>query len=158
MGEILCRDIMSKSVVSAEYDTEVEELWQLMMAHDIRGIPIVDKERRVIGLLTMNHFLAQVRDPQGQSVPSRLSAFIKRTPGPSTSKPEYAGHLMERNPVTVRDDSHVVDLLPTFIESHITHLLVVDADNRLQGIITPRDLLPPLIWNVAPGGEHGPDA
>jgi len=60
MGEILIGEIMTRDVVTANYDTPVETLWRQMGRYKIKGIPVIDPRRRVIGIVTIADFLNQV--------------------------------------------------------------------------------------------------
>lgn len=141
MGEILVGDIMTKEVVKGEYGDDVEGLWMLMAKHKIRSIPIVSRSNKIEGIVTIADFLNQVKLPTEEPLKDRLEHFIKRTHGLETNKPEYAGHLMQTAVITVKDTQHILDLFPIFYEKGIHHLPVVDADNHLLGMITPKNLL-----------------
>lgn len=149
MGEILCREIMTHHVISADYSTEVEALWELMWKHRIRGIPIVDHLQQVIGIVTIADFLNQAKTEGDNPLAERLITFIKRTPGISTDKPEFAGHIMTTPVVSIRDDQHILDLFPIFYAKGVHHLPVVDSENRLVGMLTPKNLLAALHSDIS---------
>ncbi|WP_456404587.1 HPP family protein [Thiolapillus sp.] len=144
MGEMLCGEIMTKPVISAEYGDKVEDLWKLMWRHRIRSIPIVDSRRHVIGIVTIADFLNQVKEEDGRPLAKRLRAFLKPSPGNTTDKPEYAGHVMTAPAITIREDQHILDLFPIFYEKGVHHLPVVDKNDRLVGMLTPKNLLAAL--------------
>ncbi len=50
----LVEQIMTKKVYSASKDTPISELAQLMNKHNINRIPIVDSDKKVIGIVTRN--------------------------------------------------------------------------------------------------------
>jgi CBS domain-containing membrane protein len=141
MGEVLIGDIMTKKVVKAEYGDEVEKLWMLMEKHKIHSIPIVSQTNKIVGIVTISDFLNQVKTPTKEGLKQRLEHFLKRSHGMETDKPEYAGHLMEHAVITVQPDQHILDLFPIFYEKGIHHLPVVDANNYLLGMVTPKNLL-----------------
>lgn len=141
MGEILIGDIMNRDVVKAEYGDDVEALWMLMAEHKVRSIPIVDKMNRVEGIVTIADFLNQVKTSTKSPLKERLERFLKRSKGTETDKPEYAGHIMQSPVVSVQPDQHILDLFPIFYQNGIHHLPVVDTDNHLLGMITPKNLL-----------------
>ncbi|MGV6860106.1 MAG: HPP family protein [bacterium] len=141
MGEILVGEIMTREVISANYDTPVKVLWGLMHQHKIRGIPIVDKQQRVIGIVTIADFLKQVEADDSLPLKQRLVNFIRPSPGLTADKPEYAGHVMTSPALTVREDQHILDLFPIYYERGLHRLPVVDNQGKLSGIVTPRNLL-----------------
>jgi CBS domain-containing protein len=64
-GSVRCADIMSRDIVSVEFATPLNEAWALLHRHRIRALPVVDRARRVIGVVTLVDFLKQARlDPQ----------------------------------------------------------------------------------------------
>ncbi len=141
MGEIYVKDIMTSDVISAEYGDTLESIWMLMAKYKIRSIPIVDKRNRLEGILTIADFLNQVKAPTKEPLKERLEKFIKITEGMATDKPEYAGHLMQTNVITISPEQHILDLFPIFYQKGIHHLPVVTKDKQLVGIITPKNLL-----------------
>ena len=151
MGEVLVEDIMTRDVVKAEYGDNVEDLWMLMAKHKIRSIPIVDKLNRVEGIITIADFLNQVKAPTEEPLKERLENFLKASTSTETNKPEYAGHIMQKNVVTVHPDQHILDLFPIFYEKGIHHLPVVDDENHLLGITTPKNLLIALHADLGTG-------
>jgi len=144
MGEILCGEIMTRQVVSAEYGDKVEDLWKLMWKHKIRSIPVIDTKHHVLGIVTIADFLNQVKAEDGNPLAKRLQNFLKPSPGISTDKPEYAGHVMSSPVITIREDQHILELFPVFYEKGVHHLPVVDADDCLVGMLTPKNLLAAL--------------
>ncbi len=144
MGEILCGEIMTREVVSAAYGDKVEDIWKLMWRHKIRSVPIIDSRRHVIGIVTIADFLNQVKSEDGRPLTKRLRAFIEPSSGNTTDKPEYAGHVMTTPVITVREDQHILDLFPIFYEKGVHHLPVVDSEERLTGMLTPKNLLAAL--------------
>ncbi len=141
MGEIKVGEIMTRDVVTASYDTPAEEIWRLMGRYRIKGIPVVDGRGAVIGIVTIADFLNQVKAETAEPLKARLKRFIRPTPGLTTDKPEYAGHLMTAPAVTVSADQHILDLFPIFYEKGVHHLPVVDDAGKLVGMVTPKDLL-----------------
>ena len=56
-GIINCEDIMSRDIVSAEFGTDLEQAWQLMRRHHVAALPVLNRARRVIGIVTQTDFL-----------------------------------------------------------------------------------------------------
>lgn len=141
MGDILCRDIMTRNVISVEYDTDIEQVWKLLIKHRIHAFPVIDRAEFVLGVISMDDFLNQIKVKSNSSIISQLSDFVLKTNSSYTDKPEYAGHLMSKPAITIEDDKHILDLFEIFYSHNIHHLPVVDNNNKLCGIITPKDLL-----------------
>lgn len=141
LGEVRCADIMTHEVVSAEFGEELGELWSRMHERKVKGVPIIDRSRRVIGIVTIIDFMKQVGSHRPENLFVRLRAAIQRTPGLYADKPEVAGQIMSRPAITARDDAHIVTLVPLFAEHNIHHIPILDRDERLVGIVTQSDLV-----------------
>ena len=141
MGDVLCRDIMTSNVTTVEYDTDVETVWQLMIEKRVHAFPVIDQAGFVLGIISLTDFLNQVNSNVNSGIIAQLNEFIKKTNSPYTHKPEYAGHLMSKPVITIRAEQHILDLFELFYSHKIHHIPVVNNDNKLVGIITPKDLL-----------------
>ncbi len=144
LGAITCADIMTREVVSAEYGDEIERVWATMQERKIKGMPIVDRARRVAGMVTIVDFMKRVGPCEPGTLFDRLCGFIRRTPGVYAEKPEVVGDIMSHPAVMARDDAHIVTLVPLFRAHGIHHVPIVDAENRLVGIVTQSDVMDAL--------------
>lgn len=144
MGDILCRDIMTRDVATVEFGDELEAVWELMRARKLKGLPVVDRARRVVGIVTIIDFLKRADTRAGGPLLDRIVRFIRRTPGLSSDKPEVVGQIMTAPAVTMPETAHIISLIPMFAEHGIHHVPVVDTDNKLVGMITQSDLMEAL--------------
>lgn len=132
------RNIMTRKVVTVGADANLENAWDLLRRHHIRGVPVVDKERRVIGMVAIADFLKQVNWRMCETLMQRLKLIFKRQPKLSVRE------VMTSPAITVPEDTPLTRIFLTFAENGINHLPVVDRDQHLIGIITRLDLLAAL--------------
>jgi len=144
MGEITCADIMSSDIVTADYDTELEEAWAQLRLHKIKAIPVVDRAQRVIGIISLVDFLKRANLKTYETFEDKLVKFIKRTPGMAADKPEAVGHIMAAPAYTAKETMHIVELVPLLSERGLHHLPIVNAERRLVGMVTQSDLIAAL--------------
>ncbi|MDB5889127.1 MAG: hypothetical protein JWM03_1999 [Rhodocyclales bacterium] len=140
-GEITCGDIMAREVVSVQFATTLEEAWSLMRGHGIKALPVLDRARRVVGIVTQADFMKSADLDTHENVESRLRHFIRRTPGTHSDKPEVVGQIMSKPAQTTAADTHVASLVPLLGGNGHSHIPIVDSERRLVGIVTPRDLI-----------------
>ncbi len=134
LGELRCRDIMSREPLTASHDTPVVAAWVLMRERAVKALPVVDRSHHVIGIVTLADFVrALVGD---DSTP-------RATPG-------RVGDIMTRRVRVASEDLHVIELLPLFSKGGHHHLPVVDAQQHLVGILTQSDLVRALHRAVRP--------
>ena len=144
MGEIRCADIMTHDVIAVEYGTELEEAWALLRHHKIKALPVVDRARRVIGIVTLVDFLKRADLKTYENFQDKLIKFIKRTPGMHSSKPEVVGQIMATPVYTAEESMHIVELVPLLSEKGLHHIPILDTERRLVGMVTQSDLIAAL--------------
>ena len=142
--EITCADIMSRDVVTVEFATELEEAWSLLRKHKVKALPVVDRARRVIGIVTFVDFMKNANLDVYEGFDAKLRHFIRRTPGLHSDKAEVVGQIMTRNVRTVSEHMHIVELVPVLSDMGLHHVPVLDSERRLAGMITQSDLIAAL--------------
>ncbi len=141
LSELRCEDIMSRDVITVEYGTDLEDAWQLMRRHRIKALPVVDRHRRIIGIISLADFMRHADMDRSGAMRERLQHLIKRSGNTHTSKPEAVGQIMSAKVRVASSDRSVAELLPIFTEDGHHHIPVIGADNRLVGIITESDFV-----------------
>lgn len=114
--------VMTGDVVRVRSGTSAQEMVRLLAEYDISGLPVVDGDDKVIGVVSATDL-----EPEG-----------RRTG--SGANPD-AGQLMSVPARTVRADDSVVRAARLMSTSGIERLPVVDEEARLVGMITRRDVL-----------------
>nr|WP_240636049.1 HPP family protein [Caldimonas tepidiphila] len=143
-GEITCGDIMSRDLVTVEYGTGLEDAWALLRDHRIKALPVVDRARRVIGILTMVDFMKHAGLGRHEGFEHKLRAFLRRSGRTHGDKPEVVGQIMTAPVQTAGVDRHIVELVPLLSDLGLHHIPVIDHERRLVGIVTQSDLVAAL--------------
>lgn len=143
-GEITCGDIMSRDLVTAEYGTPLEEAWHLLRRHRIKALPVLDRARRVIGILTLVDFMKHAQLDRHDGWDRKLRDFIRASGLMHSHKPEVAGQIMTTGVHSATTDTHIVELVPLLSDLGLHHIPVVDHERRLAGMVTQSDLVAAL--------------
>jgi CBS domain-containing membrane protein len=143
-GIIACADIMSRDIVNAEFGTPLEEAWQLMRLHRVAALPVLNRARRVIGIVTQTDFLEHGGLDDYRGIRQQLQRFLRKTGVTHTEKAEVVGQIMTQHPTTARLDTPIVDLVPLMADSGFHHIPIVDEEQRFAGLITQSDLVAAL--------------
>jgi CBS-domain-containing membrane protein len=154
-GEITCADIMSRDVVAVQFGTPLRDAWSLLRRHDIRALPVLDPARRLIGMVSDVDFMASPELDVYDGLWERFHRLIRRPDTLHTDRAEVVGQIMSRDVQTVSEDVHIVELVPLMADAGLRHVAVVDAEQRLSGIISQADLVAALYrGSLAIGGEE----
>ncbi|MGW7409968.1 CBS domain-containing protein [Streptomyces sp. NPDC054833] len=137
--------VMTTEVVRATYGTPFKEVARLLGEHRISGLPVVDEDDKVIGVISETDLMirqAETPEPYEPKKHHRLASLTHegRTRAAKT-RARTAGQLMTEPPVTVHADNSIVEAARTMAQHRVERLPVVDEEHRLVGIVTRRDLL-----------------
>lgn len=143
-GSISCGEIMQTSIATAEYATEVESAWIMMHEQNLKVLPVLDKARRVIGIVTRYDFLKNLKMTPYDSFEDKWLAFIKRSSSTSTDKPEAIGHIMTRKVKTLPATAHIAELIPLVVREGHHHVPIVDHEDRFVGLVFQNSLIAAL--------------
>ncbi|KAB1149752.1 CBS domain-containing protein [Streptomyces luteolifulvus] len=137
--------VMTKDVVRAAYGTPFKEVTRLLSEHNISGLPVVDEDEKVIGVISQTDLIARQAATPDPYEPERRFRFAGLTRGArrkaAKATARTAGQLMTEPPITVRAEETIVEAARVMARRQVERLPVLDETGRLVGIVTRRDLL-----------------
>jgi CBS domain-containing membrane protein len=137
-GVIRCGDIMSTDVVTVAPSTSVADAWALLRQHRLHALPVLDRERRVAGIVSHTDFLrgAGLDDAARlRQLASRLRRLVQG---------ETVAGIMTTKVTTAARDESITELVPLMANTGLHHMPVVDADGLFAGMVSQSDLLAAL--------------
>lgn len=147
-GVITCGAIMAHKAITVEFGTSLVEAWTLLRTQQVRALPVLNKARRVIGVVAHSDFLRHAELDQYQGLAARLQRFLLPDPASHSDKPEVVGQIMTAHAVTVRATTPIVELVPLMsgsaVRAAIHHIPVLDDEDRYAGMVSQSDLLAAL--------------
>jgi len=151
---------MSTKVITIQPDASIAEAIDLMLGSHVSGLPVVDREGTLVGLLSEGDLLR--RAELGTQKPR--ARWIEVLLGPGKAAETYVQthgrkveELMTADPIAIApgaDLSEAVDLL----NRHKIKRLPVTLEGRVVGILTRADLLRALAKLLPAKREGVPDA
>jgi CBS domain-containing protein len=151
---------MSTKVITIQPDASIAEAIDLMLGSHVSGLPVVDREGTLVGLLSEGDLLR--RAELGTQKPR--ARWIEVLLGPGKAAETYVQthgrkveELMTADPIAIApgaDLSEAVDLL----NRHKIKRLPVTLEGRVVGILTRADLLRALAKLLPAEREGVPDA
>lgn len=140
-GDITCAHIMNRDLVTVEFGEPLEVTWELMRREKAKAIPVVDRARHVIGIITLGDFVRHADCERFASLGSRIRRLLRASPGVTSDKPEVAGQIMSTPVVTARENQPITALAGILIEKGVRQVPIVDHQGKLIGLVTQADLL-----------------
>ncbi len=135
------RDIMRRDVITVRPETPLKEVARLLVEHGISGLPVVDGEGRVVGVVSEGDLIVKERGETGR--PRLLGALLaSERARAELAKVEArtAGDAMTSPPITIEPTAPVRVAAARMVERQVNRLPVVE-DGRLVGIVTRADLV-----------------
>jgi CBS-domain-containing membrane protein len=133
-------DVMTRTVVAVSTDTPFKEVVDALARNRVSAVPVIDAQRRVLGIVSESDLLAKVvtgGDPRVRVEGGRATRAQARR----KSHAETAGELMTSPAVTTRPDVSIVTAARTAAREHVRRMPVVDGSGALVGMVTRSDLL-----------------
>lgn len=138
MGEVTAAHVMSRDLYWHTPDTFIEQAWQTLQAHRLRSLPVVQgDDHRLVGIVTQVDLLKHFHPRPGRLSFGQLN-FLRGT---------KLRAIMSSPVVSVTPDTHMVELVYLLSDRGLHCLPVVDAQQRLVGMITQTDLIAALYRN-----------
>jgi CBS domain-containing protein len=141
------KEFMTKRVIAVDEKEGIKALFKLMDKHGILGVPVVDKERNVVGIVTESDLLTHFTTLETPSSVNLLGGIVYLEDISDFNKhlkehcAEAVKELMTKTVVTLNETATLQDAINTMAEKMINRLPVVDSKNKLVGIVTRTDIV-----------------
>ncbi len=144
------KDIMTAEILTVTPKTSVSELAELFTTHNINGVPVVDDEGKLLGVVTENDLIYQKKKVHIPTVINILDSVIYLE-SPEKMKQEMqkiTGVTVEdiytSDVVTIDKETPIEEIATIMAEKNIHTLPVLDNGN-LIGVIGKGDIIKTLI-------------
>ena len=141
------KDFMTKDVIAVKENDNIKSLFKLMDEHVILGVPVVNSDNQVIGIVTesdlIDHFTT-LKSPRGVSLLGSI-VFLDNINEFNENLKDHCAEivkdLMTTEVITINPDADLLDAINLMSEHDITRLPVVDENRKLLGIIARTDIV-----------------
>ena len=118
ISKLQVKDFMKTDLITADPNSTIGEAIELLKSNSLSGIPVVDQNNKIIGIITDYDLLIQAAHNS------------------SDQKIKYSDKLF-----TVHSDATLKDVLVAFYKYKLRRIPVCDAFQKLLGIVTRKDVL-----------------
>jgi CBS-domain-containing membrane protein len=125
--------LMNKSVKCVAVELSLRELVGFFLKHDVSCAPVVsdvDDQKTLLGFVSQGDALSHLSNQMFSGFPQQ---------------PLSVAHVMKRHPVAISPDTDVFSIASIFNSHGYRHVPVVDQQNRLQGLVSRREVLSALM-------------
>jgi CBS-domain-containing membrane protein len=137
------KDIMTWPVFSIAPESNVLPAVQMMLKQKISGLPVVDADGKLLGIVTEGDFLRRAETATERRRPRWLQFLV----GPGRLADEYVhthtrkiADVMTTEPITVNENTPIEEVVH-LMEKHRIKRLPVVRERQLVGIVSRANLL-----------------
>jgi CBS domain-containing protein len=141
------RDVMTRNVISIAAEESVLKAARVMLQNHISGLPVVDPDGSLVGMVTEGDFLRRGEIGTERQRPKWLEFLV----GPGRLAGEYVRatgrkveEVMTSDPLTVAEDDSLEKVVELMERRRIKRLPVV-RDGKMVGIVSRANLLHALV-------------
>ncbi len=142
--ELHVKDVMTQDVISVTKYESIVRVATILSERNISGIPVVDREKKVIGIITQADILSIVGIRREQTLKDLLKHMLGE-PLPQRKIGDLVGDIMTSSVLTIGSNANIAEVAKIMDEKKISRLPVVNEKNELIGIITRADILRAVI-------------
>ncbi|HMT22055.1 MAG TPA: CBS domain-containing protein [Promineifilum sp.] len=131
MKKELVKDWMSSDVITITPTTTLPEAHRVMMNEEIRRLPVVDKDGRLVGIVSIGDIRSAEPSPATSLSVWEMNYLLSSL---------TIDKIMTHNPWTIQSDATIGEAARMMLEHRISGLPVVDDRHRVIGVITESDI------------------
>ena len=145
--ELLVRDVMTKGVISISKFDPVMQVADILTEKNISGLPVVDKDKKVIGIITQADILSMIGVSRDHTFKDLLRHMLGETL-PERRIGDHVGDIMTSPAHTIKPEANIAEAVRIMDEKKIRRLTVTDDKSILIGILTRADILKAVINKI----------
>lgn len=147
---MLAKDIMTREVITVGPEEKVEKVAQILVKHKISGIPVVDADKHVLGIVTEKDLMIKASELK---VPFYITLFdsiifldnpIRFNNNVKKYTASEVKDAMTKRVVVADENTPVSEVVELMQKKRINRIPIVRHD-KLVGIITRNDVLKSLV-------------
>ncbi len=159
---VLAKEVMTAPVISVKTDTSLKRAAEILDENSFSGMPVVDDEDYLIGVISETDILRYTQQIIGQPLRDPHQVFTK---GKEVLHVDITHRgvevielvaattvetLMTTDVISVTEDTPLYEVSRLMYEYSINRIPVTNENNKLQGIITRADLINAMVqkWDT----------
>jgi len=132
------KDVMTTDVVTVSQDTSLKEVASILAERRVSGLPVVDEDGSLLGVVSEADILFKERGPTGRQ---GMLAWLLEPDAAQKLEARTAEQSMTAPARTIGPERPVSEAAGRMLAEGVNRLPVVDDEGKLLGIVTRADLV-----------------
>lgn len=115
------KDIMTRDVITVKTDTPIYEALELIANHDVSGLPVVEDDMTLIGVLSEKDVISLLHDQE-------------------EDEEKTVGDFMTQPALYFDEDENLMDICD-FLKKNVFRRVPITSKGKLVGVISIRDVI-----------------
>ena len=151
MTELLAKNIMISDVVTVTAETSVGELSQVLLKNKVSGVPVVDKEGKLIGIVSEADIIQENIKVQFPFYfdPLMVSGYVVDFEKYSQDIKDYLNTkvetIMNHRVKTASPSTPASKIADIMVSNKVNRIPIIDENKKVVGIITRADIIKSMI-------------
>ncbi|MDO7788491.1 CBS domain-containing protein [Desulforamulus aquiferis] len=144
------KDIMKANVITVDKETTISEIAKILTENKISGVPVVDGEGRIAGIVSEGDLLHKEISPRIPRFVELLGGVIYYS-GLDQYKADIkklaairAAEIMTEKVITVSKDTDIQTIASLMVKHNIKRIPVTE-DHKIVGIVSRADIVKTLV-------------
>ena len=142
---LLAKDIMTRDVITIHYTASIRELSKLLSERGITGVPVIDEEKRLLGMVSMRDVIREEVRRLGAHVEYHdiyelFSSALNVEESEDSAPQLWVEEIMSRRLFTAAEDTPVCDICKMMF-THNIHRIPVLRNEKVVGLVTAMDVV-----------------
>ena len=144
---LTAKEIMTTEVITVSPDTDIAHAAELLLETGFNGIPVVDEDGKLVGIICQSDLIAQQKSLPIPSIFTLLDGLIPLTSPKHLEKAvkkisaTRVEDAMTQKPVTIGPETSLEALAGLMVDKNFHTLPVVDDAGKLVGVVGKEDVL-----------------
>jgi CBS-domain-containing membrane protein len=139
---VKAKDVMTRDVVFVDINTPMKGVAQTLGEHGISGLPVVDLEGKVVGVISEKDFLRHMGAQDKMTFMAFVAERLKEEGCVDVSiGGRTAGEIMTSPAVTVDENRPIIEIATLFKEKNINRVPVINRKGGLVGLVSRADII-----------------
>lgn len=134
--------IMTRDVARVNRDTPLWAVAELMAQRKISGVPVVDADDNVVGVISHRDFIAALGGDKSGTFMQIIAECLKGSGCMAVdARDQHAEDLMTSPAITTSPETPVLDVANIMAQRGINRVPIIDGNGKLVGIVSREDIV-----------------